>query len=125
MLSTPELLYYTPHEQRDHQLVMPGYFISLATGERGTLDHVHPRAVVALHVEVDRREASRQSAAQVPRDGERLEEHLRHDDRAAEVQHHAAIVDGSERVCEAAEVAMAGITDGRAARGRVLVDDLG
>ena len=106
--------------------MVAGDLVTLPPVEGGPLHDVHARAVVTLHVEVAAREAVRTAiAAEVARDGERLEEDLGHDHRAAEVEHDAAVVEADDRVREPAEVAMAGVADRGTVGGRMLVDDLG
>ena len=61
---------------------------------------------------------------QVARDGERLEEDFGHDDRAADVEHDAAVLQRRQRRRQPAEVAQARVANGGAVGGRVLVDDL-
>src|SRR6185369_16631441 len=87
-----ESIEHGPREQRDQKLVMSCDLITAPTVHGGTLYDVHARPVVALHVEIDRDEVARTSIVQIAGDRERLEKHLRHDHRAAEVEHDAAVV---------------------------------
>src|SRR5439155_25464225 len=80
---------------------------------------------MALHVQIDGDEILRTSVVEVPRDRERLEKHLWHDHRAAEIEHYAAAVERQERGREATKVSVAGISDSSAARRGVLMDYLG
>ncbi len=105
--------------------MVPCYFVALPAPLRRALDDVHARPVVALHVEVAGRERGGLSRVQVSRDGERLEKNLRHDHRASQIEHDAAIVQRGQRRGETPEIAVARLPDRGAVRGRMLVDDLG
>src|SRR4029079_7400450 len=114
-----------PDQQWHHHLMVPRDLVSLAALQRGTLDDVHARAIVALLVEIDRDEIPRFSGVEIPRDRERLEKDLGHDHRAAEVEHDTTVVDLRERRGEATEVAVARVTDRGAIGLGMLVNDLG
>src|SRR4051812_31054629 len=73
----------SPSQQRDHDLVMAGDLVALSALERRALHDVHARPVMALHVEVGGHESGRFSIAEIARDGERFQEDLGHDHRAA------------------------------------------
>src|SRR5690242_3329378 len=94
-----------PREQRNHDLVMAGDLVAFPAVECWALHHIHAWPILALHVEIDRHEVARLSAAEVARDRQRLEKDFRHDDRAAEVQHDAAVVEIGERRGETTKVA--------------------
>ena len=105
--------------------MVPGNLVALAAPLGRPLHDVHARTVVALHVEIAGREGRRLSIVQVSRDGERLQKHLGHDDRAAQIEDYASIVESGERRREPPEIAVAGVADCGAVRGGVLVYDLG
>src|SRR5438445_10710775 len=94
-------------------------------GERRTLDHVHPRPVVTLHVAVAGCKSGRLAAAQIARDGEGLEEHLGHHHRAADIEDDAAVVERGERPGESLKVAVARGAERGAIRRGMLVDEVG
>ena len=48
---------------------------------------------MTLHVEIDGDEILRAAGIEVARDRQRLEEHLRHDHGATDIQHDAAVID--------------------------------
>src|SRR5256885_6311357 len=103
--------------------MVSSYLVPLSTELSRALDDVHARAVVALHVEVAGSEVGGFSAVEVARDRERLEENLRHDDRAAEVEHDTPVVKARQGRGQSAKVAVAGVTN-RSATGRwVLMND--
>ncbi len=105
--------------------MVAGELNAAATRERRSLDDVHPRAVVALHVAIARGEILGLSTVQIARDGQRLEKHFRHDHRAAEIQDHATVVEIGHRTREALEIAMTRGAQGRAIGRGMLVNDLG
>src|SRR5689334_6534130 len=80
---------------------------------------------MTLHVEVDRHKILRAPFVQIARDRQRFEEHLRHDDGAADVQDDAAIVDRRKRGGESPEIAVTRVANGGAVRRWMLVNDLG
>src|SRR2546430_2416057 len=92
-LTAIQALQHGPAQERDQNLVVSGELDAAPAALRGSLHDVDARAVVALHVAVARREPGGFPAAQVARHRERLQEHLRHDDGAAQVEHHAAVVE--------------------------------
>src|SRR5687767_6942059 len=100
-----------PHEHRHHQLVVTRDLVPLAAVNRGSLNDVHARAIVTDHVEVTRHEVLWPALVKIARDSQRLEEYLRHDDRAAEVQYDPAIVQRTEAVREPAKVAVTRIAN--------------
>src|SRR4051812_9880278 len=95
--------------------------VALAALQRRALNHVHARPIMALHVEINRRKTLRAAVAEIARDRQRLEEHLRHDDGAAKVQHCATIVNREQRMGEPAKIAMARVADGSAITRRMLM----
>src|SRR5512143_84508 len=96
-----------------------------ATGPLGgALDHVYPRTVVTLHVAVARGEPGGPAVVQIASDGQRLEKYLRHHDGAAEIQHHAAVVEVRQAARQPLEVPVAGSADDGPVRRGMLVDDL-
>ena len=72
--------------------MVPGDLVAFPAPLSRALDHVHARAVVALHVEIAGGESGRLSVVEVPRDRQRLQEYLRHYHRATEVEDHSALV---------------------------------
>jgi hypothetical protein len=103
---------------------MPGEEIPLTAGAGRALHHVHPRAVLPLHIEVRCQEMRGRAPMEVARDGQRLQKHLRQHHRASQIQHGAALVHRGERSGQAAEVPVAGRTERSSVGGRMLVDDL-
>ena len=81
----------------------------------GPLEHVDARAVLRLLVEVDRHQAV-EVVAEVADDGDRLDEHLRHDDGAAEVQPDAFVPCRATTLHRAAEVDQRRLAQGGARR---------
>src|SRR5881392_428820 len=104
---------------------MTGELDAAAAGQRRSLDHVDAGPIVALHVAVARGEVLRLPAIQIARDGQGLEEHLRHDDGAAQVENDAAVIERGEGPGESLEVAVARGAEYRAVGRRVLVNDFG
>ena len=105
--------------------MVPGDLIALSAALGRPLHDVHTRTVVALHVEIAGREARRLSLVQIARDRECLEKYLGHDDSAAEVEDHSSVVERGQRCGEAAEIAVARVSDCGAIRCGMLVDDFG
>src|SRR5688500_7152377 len=104
--------------------MVPCYFVPLSASERWPDYDVHARPVVPLHVEVAGDEIEWLPVIEVPRDRERLEEHLGHDHRASEVEYDASAMEGGKRAGKPAEVAMTRVADGRPARRGMLMNDL-
>jgi hypothetical protein len=116
--------YNSPRQQRDHDLVVSRDFVALSAPLSRPLYDVYARTVVPLHIEIARREAGRFSRVEISRDRQSFEKHFRHYHRAAEVEDDTAIMQRGQRRGETAEIAVARVTDRRAARGRMLVDYL-
>src|SRR5512135_1821565 len=91
---------------------------------RRALDDVYPRPVVPLHVAVARGEPGGPAAVEVAGDAQGLEKYFRHHDRAAQVQHHATVVQVRQTPRQPLEVAVARGADDGAVRRGVLVNDL-
>src|SRR5882672_5484159 len=77
-----------------------------------------------LHVAVARGEVLGASTVQIAGDGQRLEEHLRHDHGAAEVQHDTAVIEVRQRARQAFEITMARRADRPPVGGGMLMNDL-
>src|SRR2546430_1540391 len=92
-LTAIQALQHGPAQERDQNLVVSGELDAAPAALRGSLHDVDARAVVALHVAVARGEPGGFSTAQVARPRERLRETPRHSDGAAQVEHHAAVVE--------------------------------
>src|SRR2546426_5585547 len=103
-LTAIQALQHCPAQERDENLVVPGELDAAAAALGRSLHDVHARAVVTLHVAVAGGERGRLPGVEVARHRERLQEHLRHDDGAAEVQHYAAVVERRQDSGEAPEV---------------------
>ncbi len=86
--------------------MVSGQLDAPAPRQRGSLDHVDSWPVVSLHIAITGGEVLRFPPVQVARDGQRLEKHLGHDDGAAEVQNHAAVIEIGEAAGEPFEVAV-------------------
>jgi hypothetical protein len=80
---------------------------------------------MADHVQIARREINRLGRIQIPRDRQRLQENLRHDDRAAEVEDDSAIVELGQRRSKTSEIPVARVADCGSVRRGMLMDDLG
>src|SRR2546425_8331878 len=104
--------------------MMSGELNAPAPRERWPLDDVHARPIVTLHVAVARGEVLRTPAVQIARDRQCLDKHLRHHDRAAEIQDDAAVVEIRQHTGESLEIAMARGADRTAVGGWMLMHDL-
>src|SRR5450759_3033516 len=105
--------------------MVASYLVAFAAPLSWALDHVHARAVVALHVEIAGGESGRLSVVEVPGDGQRLQKYLRHYHGAAEVEDDSPLVQREEGRGEPTEVAVARVAYGRAIRCRMLMNYLG
>src|SRR5688500_2656555 len=103
--------------------MVPRYLVALSAPLRRPLNHVHPRPVVALHIQITGGEPRRLTGVQVPRDRQRLQENFRHDDGAAQVEHYASFVKRGKRGGETPEVAVTGLANCGPARRWMLMDD--
>jgi hypothetical protein len=105
--------------------MVASYLVPFAAPLSWALDHVHARAVVALHVEIAGGESGRLSVVEVSRDRQRLQKYLWHDHRAPEVEDDSTFVQGGEGCGEPTEVAVAGVADRRAICRWMLMNYLG
>src|SRR5450631_3749374 len=111
-------------QERDHDLVVAGDRKAAAVAGSGTLDHVLQGAVVLGHVEIGGGEGIHVEA-HVLGDGKRLEEYLRHDHGAADVDEHTAVAKGRYHRGKEAEVGEGGLAQHGAVTVGMLVDDVG
>src|SRR5262245_4421394 len=102
---------------------MSGQLNAASTRERGALDNIDPWSIVTLHIAVAGSKVFGTSGIEIARNGQGLEEHFGHDNSAAKVEHHAAVVQIRQCSRQALEIAVTrGAECGTVAR-RVLMDD--
>src|SRR5215208_2394088 len=101
---------------------MAGQQESTTADSGGALDNVQPRSIVPLHVEVGCREVRGTAVTQVARYRQCLEKNLRHQYRAAQIQHDSSLVQIRNRACEPAKIPVTGSSNGCAICRRVLVN---
>ena len=120
LLASRQPLLHRREQQRDVQLVVADDVVAFAPQMRGTTDDVFRGTVMPDHIKGGGGEGIH-PIPEIARNGEGFQEHLRHDDSAADVEHHAAFQCGDDRG-EPLEIAKARLAQHRAIGSRVLVD---
>jgi hypothetical protein len=119
----PQLFFHGGEEQGNHDLMVADEIKALPAELGWPSLHILRRAIVARHVK-GRGCKAFHLVAEIPRDGECLEEDFGHDHRAPDIEDDAAFElrhDRGERL----EIAIAGLAEHRAVGRRVLVRDVG
>src|SRR5437899_2633654 len=114
-----------PSQQRHHDLMVPCYFIALATELGGALHDVYAGAVVTLHVEIAGRKVGGFAVVQIACYGQRLQKYLGHYHGAAEVENDAPIVERWQRCGQTAEIAVTRVSYRCSVGRRMLVNYFG
>ena len=97
------ILHQRSGQERNHDLVMPREHESSPGDLRRPLDDVHARPVVLYHVEVGGRETPG-GETEIPRNSQRLQEHLREEDRGTDVHDDPSALKVLDHIAEHLEI---------------------